>query len=389
MGSVSAKKSFLRSILLFMATLVSAVLLPASALAAAPADVIYGTYNQADYNYFHYSATGTTQYDNTKLGGYGIISSSQDKQWVLTSQWGGLTASYPEQQEFVALSPTGQAISFGHYYDQASMPESCTTSSRFFTNGEAYLAKANGTPKKLYFLGITAPCGGGNVLYTKATFRIYSVGVNGASRKAISPKLSAMEGPYQLLSVASNGYVLFTTGKRPYVVSSTGKTILKGSTSIAYIYLSGNGKKIAYEKHGSTNAIYLADANGKHSKKVTSLKGWNKDQTKLLGISETGKYVLFEQFVNVNGTDNNIGIYAYYSGTKKTVMIDSGFSTFHGFDFVANDKIMWVASTSTAIYAAHDAVQNTSTITQIGANGTGKLTLVTDTYNPYLGMDLY
>lgn len=389
MGSVSAKKSFLRSLLLSVATLLCAALLPASALAAGPADIIYGTFNQADYNYFHYSATGTTQYDNSKLGSYGIISSSQDKQWVVTSHWGGLTAAYPEQEELVATSISGQIVSFGHYYDEASMPESCTTSSRFFTSGEAFLAKANGTPKKLYFLGITAPCSAGSINYGKATFRIYSVGVNGASRKAISPKLSGMEGPYQLLSVASNGYVLFTTGKRPYVVSSSGKTILKGSTTIAYIYLSGNGKKIAYEKHGSTNAIYLADANGKHSKKVTSLKGWDKDQTRLLGISETGKYVLFEQLVNINGADNNVGIYSYYSGTKKTVLIDSGFSTYRGFDFVANDKVKWVAGTSTAIYAAHDAAQNTSNITQIDANGANKLTLVTDAYNPYLGMDLY
>jgi len=349
-----------------------------SAVAASSIDIIYNL-NSDFQQSFHYSDSGTTQYDENTLGTRGIMDASSNHQWILVSQWQGFTGAHANMEELVALSSNGQRVSYGYYYDEGSMTEECTGSTRFYTTGDALFSKVSSStaPKKVYFLGVTTACSGGMVSWSKSTLRLYSATANSASRKAISPKLSAEEGEFNLIGTATNGYALFTTGKRNFVVSSTGKTILKASTSIGAMQLSANGKKIAYEKHGTSKAIYVADSNGNHSKKVASLAS---DNTKLLGISQTGSYILYQRYLADSAA--HIGIYSYRASTKKTSLIDSGYDGgYNGFDYIWNNAIKWVPGSNTFIYAFHDAQAKSTGITQIDATGANKITPVPLNYD--------
>lgn len=112
------------------------------AAAATSADVVYGISTDNDHQYYHLSSTGTTQYDESTLGTYGIIDTSANKQWVLTSQWQGFSGDHANQEELVALSATGQRVSYGYYYHEATMPQYCSGTSRFFLTDNIMFVKS-------------------------------------------------------------------------------------------------------------------------------------------------------------------------------------------------------------------------------------------------------
>lgn len=359
------------------------VITKSNAATAGPSDVVYSTHleGSGDKYYRYDSANGvSTEYPSSVSS---ILDVSKDQKWVL---------AYDNSFNVFALSASGEKFSYGdlkNYNDSSYDGYSC--SSNAVVTKDFHFSKANqstSNPPKLYFIEGAIPCENGkyaavskNPLYV--TLR--SVGVNGTNKTTITKftNYSSRFGvAVSLNSVSTNGNFAIWKGpadNRAYILSAKGATIFKGQES-AMVYLSENGKRIAY-MNSSFRDIYVANSNGKSSKKLLS-----SNKIALTGISPAGTYVLYQKAVSKDYT--KASLYSLKVSSKKSYKIDTATNWQSGLPGAINNE-HWLPGSTTIVYYKHDAVKNTAQLIQSSITGSAKKTIVSVPYSKNNWVNIY
>jgi hypothetical protein len=342
-------------------------------------DIVYSVFpkdggNDEDFKFYHYTPTGTTEYPANVTN---VIDSSVDRKWML---------GYTTGNQLVAYSNGGQTISYNYSTDTLFGGNDCS-SDGFYVRGAAFMKTIGTTAPSIYFIGVSIPCENG-VYANKVTFGLYTSDVNGSMKKIFSQSGSyeSGRGGYgRIESVATNGNILviFTNSKDDfdqYVMSQAGKIIYKVPSTISggEIYLSDNGKKIAYEK--SSN-IYAANSDGKKSKKVMSTSG---NEKFLSGISPTGSYIVYQKL----SSKDKYSLYSYKISSKKSQLLDSG-----SWDTSIKQnpiwEMHWLPGQDTIYYRKQAAETKKVEIKQVSVIGKGKKTIFSSPFSANTSVELF
>jgi hypothetical protein len=354
------------------------VISKSSAASITSKDVVYSVFpdaggNAEDFKFYHYSATGTTQYPSTVTD---VIDVSANRKWVLTKD---------KNNTLSAVSIDGQTVTYPYTYTTNAISARYTTSNKYdctspaTTVRSALFSKTSsgvGAPS-LYVALETIACENGALNFGGVTHRFYAVDT-GTLKTALTESLSSDSSFSWVKSTATNGSALLEINHRYRVVSASGKSLYKAASTIKNIYLSENGKKITYEKSGG---FYVANSDGKKSKKImTSYGRW------LSGISPTGAYVLYHKDISKDGWKT--GLYSYKISSKKSVLLDSGTETKdRGHSMVWGER--WLPGQDGVYYVKEAEETKKVEIKQVNVNGKSKTTIFSSPFDAKKSVDLF